>query len=65
MTKLCLLDNTFLEKLAISHGIAQSIKLNFFEEKITMTIKRNQYIPEELEKTGKIRLNKNRYQWKG
>jgi len=30
-----------------------------------MTIKRNQYIPEELEKTGKIRLNKKRYQWKG
>lgn len=56
--KILLTENTFLEKLAISHGIAQSIKLNFFEETIMMTIKRNQNIPEELEKTGKIRLNK-------
>jgi uncharacterized Rmd1/YagE family protein len=36
------------EKLAVSHGIAQSIKLVFFENKVENTIKLSKNIPKDL-----------------
>ncbi len=46
------------EMLAISHGIAQSLKLSVFEESIQNTIEDTKYLPESLAKTGKIMLTR-------
>lgn len=43
-------------KLAISYGLAQSVKLEAYEEKIQMTIRKNTHIVEELAQFGKISL---------
>lgn len=43
-------------KLAISYGLAESIKLEYYEEIIKNTIKKNSKLPEVLAKTGKISL---------
>lgn len=45
-------------KLAISYGLAESIKLEYYEELIKNTIKKNSQLPEELAKTGKILLSR-------
>lgn len=50
-------DNTQI-KLAISYGLAESIKLEYYEELIQNTIKKNSQLPEELAKTGKILLSR-------
>lgn len=47
-----------LTKLAISHGIAQSVKLGTFEIAIQKTFNHMQYIPEDLAKHGKISLSR-------
>lgn len=47
-----------LTKLAISHGIAQSVKLSTFEELIQKTIEHTRTIPLELAKKGKITLSR-------
>lgn len=47
-------DETTLTKLAISHGIAQSVKLSTFEELIQKTIELTTQIPQALAKKGKI-----------
>ena len=47
-----------LPKLAISHGIAQSMKLSAFERTIQQTIKNTKHIPENLAKKGKISLRR-------
>ena len=46
-------------KLAISHGIAQSVKLNSFETAILKTFNTTRFIPVDLAKTGKIPLSRN------
>lgn len=46
-------------KLAISHGIAQSVKLNSFETAILKTFNTTHFIPVDLAKTGKIPLSRN------
>ncbi|KKP36344.1 MAG: hypothetical protein UR27_C0021G0015 [Candidatus Peregrinibacteria bacterium GW2011_GWA2_33_10] len=51
-------DSEELEKLAISHGIAQSIKLEEFETTIQHIVEKTSYIPENLSKTGKIKLSR-------
>lgn len=45
-------------KLAISYGLAESIKLEYYEELIKNTIKKNSQLPEELAKSGKILLSR-------
>lgn len=45
-------------KLAISHGLAQSIKLEAFEEAIKGAIKKNDYLPEEIASRGVISLSR-------
>lgn len=45
-------------KLAISYGLAQSIKLEAFEEAIKDAIKKNNYLPEEISSKGIISLSR-------
>lgn len=45
-------------KLAISYGIAQSIKLEAFEEAVQDAIKKNNYLPEEISTRGTISLSR-------
>jgi uncharacterized Rmd1/YagE family protein len=47
-----------LTKLAISHGIAQSVKLTIFEETVHKTIDHSKHIPRELSLKGKIPLSR-------
>ncbi|MBX3709678.1 MAG: RMD1 family protein [Gammaproteobacteria bacterium] len=47
-----------LTKLAISYGLAQSIKLEAFEEAIQETIKKNSRLPEEIATRGEISLSR-------
>lgn len=44
------------EKIAVAHGIAQSLKLSWFEEEIIRTIDESRHIPENLVRTGSARL---------
>ncbi len=53
-----LANTDVLTKLAISHGIAQSVKLGSFETAIQKTFNSTRQIPEELAKEGKIKLSK-------
>ncbi len=45
-------------KLAISHAIAQSTKLSFFEERMVHTMGQAQYIPRKLALTGELGLKR-------
>jgi uncharacterized Rmd1/YagE family protein len=45
-------------KLAISYGLAQSIKLGAFEEAIKDTIKKNRHLPEEIASHGIVSLSR-------
>jgi len=45
-------------KLAISYGLAQSIKLEAFEEAIQNAIRKNSYLPEEIASRGTITLSR-------
>lgn len=47
-----------LTRLAISHGIAQSVKLSTFENKIRRTFNHTKHIPEDLAKHGRIGLSR-------
>lgn len=51
-------NKSALTKLAISHGLAQSVKLATFEEVIQSTIDSTSYIPSELARKGKIPLSR-------
>lgn len=51
--------NVELEELAISHAIAQSLKLAYYEELILKSIETTEHIPENLAKTGKTQLSRN------
>ena len=46
------------DKLAISYGLAQSIKLEAFEEAIKEAIKKNAHLPEEIATKGVISLSR-------
>jgi uncharacterized Rmd1/YagE family protein len=53
------LQNTdILTKLAVSHGLAQSVKLTIFEELIQKTISLTHHLPIGLAKKGKIPLSR-------
>lgn len=47
-----------LEKLAVSHGIAQSVKLEEFETKAQQTIEENSYIARNIAQSGKSLLRR-------
>lgn len=47
-----------LMKLAISYGLAQSVKLEAFEESIQQTIQKNSHLPEEIATHGLISLSR-------
>lgn len=47
-----------LEKLAISFGLAQSVKLGVFERTVEQTIQETRSIPERMARDGKIRLRR-------
>ena len=51
-------NQEILTKLAISHGIAQSVKLSTFETALHKTYNSNKQIPEELSSQGKITLSR-------
>ncbi len=46
-----------MEKLAISHALAQSMKLANFEQRVEHTIKKTEHIPRSLAESGKITLS--------
>ncbi|HAZ15047.1 MAG: hypothetical protein A2Y28_02755 [Chlamydiae bacterium GWC2_50_10] len=47
-----------LTKLAVSHGLAQSVKLSIFEETVQKTIDHTQILPQNLARRGKIFLSR-------
>lgn len=51
-------NGTILAKLAISYGLAQSVKLTTFEEVIQKTINNTKYLPEHLASKGKISMSR-------
>jgi len=51
-------NKSTLTKLAVSHGIAQSVKLSTFEELIQRTIEHTKQLPLDLAKKGKIALSR-------
>lgn len=55
---ICLPNNEVLTKLAVSHGIAQSVKLGAFEYTISKTFEKTRHIPENLARRGKIFLSR-------
>jgi uncharacterized Rmd1/YagE family protein len=56
--EIALHNRNSLTKLAISHGLAQSVKLVIFEDSMQKTIAHTQYIPTQLIKKGKIPLSR-------
>ena len=51
-------DDSPLTRLALSHGFAQSAKLDFFEEKAQKVIQDNAFISKELAKKGKVSIGR-------
>lgn len=51
-------DTDVLSRLAVSHGLAQSVRLATFEGLIQKTIDKTKHIPEQLAARGKIPLSK-------
>lgn len=56
--EIMLQDSLSLTKLAISHGLAQSVKLATFEEIIQKTIDHTKHLPIDLARRGKIPLSR-------
>jgi uncharacterized Rmd1/YagE family protein len=50
-------DDDVQIKLAISYGIAQSVKLEYYEESVQSTIRKNHSLPSELAHKGRISLS--------
>lgn len=51
-------DREMMTKLAISHGLAQSVKLGVFEDTLAHTFQSTRLIPEALAKQGKVPLSR-------
>ncbi|NDD58696.1 MAG: sporulation protein RMD1 [Chlamydiae bacterium] len=56
--EIVLQNKNTLTKLAVSHGLAQSVKLTTFEEVIQKTIDTTKHLPSELAVKGKIPLSR-------
>lgn len=52
-------SNCASEKLAISFAMAQSAKLDVFEERVEETIQKTKHIPQNLATTGSIHYSQN------
>jgi len=52
-------SSSTLDKLAVSHGLAQSVKLMEFEDQAQRTIEETSYIPENIARYGKANLGRN------
>jgi uncharacterized Rmd1/YagE family protein len=53
-----LASSAALDKLAVSHGLAQSVKLMEFEEQARRTIEETRYIPENIARYGRANLRR-------
>lgn len=51
-------NDEVLTRLAISHGVAQSVKLSSFESALRKTFDHTKYIPEDLARHGRISLSR-------
>lgn len=51
-------DDDIMTKVAVSHGLAQSVKLGVFEDTISDAFEKTKHIPDDLAKKGKIRLSR-------
>jgi uncharacterized Rmd1/YagE family protein len=51
-------NDNLMTKLAISHGIAQSVRLGTFENTLSQAFEKTKRIPEDLAKQGKITLSR-------
>jgi len=51
------LEESFL-KLSMSHALSQSVKLDFFEDSVAVTIEENRHLASELAEKGKISLSR-------
>lgn len=47
-----------LIKLSLSHGLSQSVKLEWFEESVSRTIEKTRHLPAELARKGKIYMSR-------
>ena len=56
--QISLADDDPLQRLAISHALAQSLKLNEYEQKAQQTITDYAHLPKALAESGKIRLSR-------
>lgn len=56
--EIILQTKNMLTKLAISHGLAQSVKLTTFEETVQKTIDNTKQLPEGLARKGKISMSR-------
>ena len=56
--EIILQNKSILTKLAVSHGVAQSLKLTIFEEAIQKTIDNSKQLPTDLAQKGKIPLSR-------
>lgn len=56
--RIFLQNKNTLTKFAVSHGLAQSVKLTIFEDKIHKTISHAKKLPDELSHKGKISLSR-------
>lgn len=55
-----LTENSKMQRLAVSHALAQSVKLNQFERQAISTIQETEYIPRSLAESGRIKLSRRR-----
>jgi uncharacterized Rmd1/YagE family protein len=51
-------DDVLYQMLAVSHGLAQSMKLSYFEDRILKRINETKHMPEELATAGRIRMSR-------
>lgn len=56
--EIILQNKSVLTKLAISHGLAQSVKLTIFEDIVQKTIEHTKHLPDALAHKGKISLSR-------
>lgn len=56
--EIILLNLDVLSRLAVSHGLAQSVKLGTFESALRKTFNHTKHIPEDLAKHGRISLSR-------
>lgn len=56
--EILLASKSMLSLLAVSHALAQSVKLDAFEERIQRTVDLTKHIPQELSEEGKVSLSR-------